>query len=79
MSAQCVCVCHKKRRGSVMLENLRMNCVTHTQRLLHTHTQDRCWQCREANALATGGIVASGWLKRGAGVGLKMDERPMML
>lgn len=42
----------------------------------HTH---RCRQRREASAMATGGIVASGWLDKGGGVGLDMEEGPMMI
>lgn len=38
---------------------LRMNGVS------HTHT--KCWQRREANTMATGGIVASNWLERVGG------------
>lgn len=69
----------QRQRNAWKFKNELCHTHTRTHRLLHTHTQDRCWQCREANALATGGIVASGWLKTGAGVGLKMDERPMMV
>lgn len=29
--------------------------------------------------MATGGIVASGWLDKGGGVGLEMEEGPMIV
>lgn len=45
--------------------------VLHT----HTHTQVLAWQRREANTMATGGIVASGWLDSGGGGGARDGGR----